>query len=166
MKVSLLVAMSADGRIGADKNHLATAWTTHADKVFFTKKTKEIGTLVMGLNTFKTFGVGLKGRRLIVLSDEAHEPVDGVEFVNSGFEDLVERLKNEGVQSLAICGGSYVYSKFIELNLVDEIFINVMPTFLGDGIPFIKMADIKKLRLVQATTLKDDTVQLHYLVEA
>lgn len=165
MKVTVIVATSADGKIGVNKDHLSIIWTTHADKVFFTKKTKEIGVLVMGENTYKTFNKGLAGRRLIILTKQQLPPAQGVEFSSEKPQDLVNRLQSEGIEEIAICGGSYVYSEFLQQNLVDEVFINIMPTLLGTGIDFVKFDELKKLKLISATTLADDTVSLHYLVE-
>lgn len=165
MKVTAIVATSADGKIGLNKDHLSIIWTTQADKVFFTKKTKEIGVLVMGSNTYKTFNKGLKDRRLIILTNQQMPAAEGVEFSSEKPNELIKRLESEGVKELAVCGGSFVYSEFLQQNLVDEVFINIMPTLLGNGIDFVKFNELRKLKLISAKTMADDTVGLHYLVE-
>jgi dihydrofolate reductase len=164
MRVSLIAAVSVDGYIGADANHRATSWTTKADTSFFIKKTKEIGTVIMGNTTFATFGKPLKERRLIILT---HRPesivVDGVEATSEDPRSLLSRLDSEGVKSVAICGGASIYTQFVNEGLVDELFITVMPKLFGGGVLlFDKLVD-KGLELRSADRLDDNnSVVLHY----
>lgn len=165
MKTTLIVATTADGFIAASEGQNSLEWTCAEDKAFFVSKTKEIGTMVMGINTFKTIGKGLKGRRMIVLTPkpEGEALVEGVEFVSEEPVALLKRLEGEGVSQLAICGGAYVYSQFLKLGLVDEIYMTVEPILFGSGTPFVKDIGAVRLERLSATPLGPATL-MYYLV--
>lgn len=177
MKTTLIVATTADGFIAASEGQNSLEWTCAEDKAFFVSKTKEIGTMVMGLNTWKTIGKPLKGRRIIVLTPnpEAHLPlsegetkegVSGgvVEFVSEEPVALLKRLEGEGVSQLAICGGAYVYSQFLKLGLVDEIYMTVEPILFGSGTPFVKDLGAVRLERLSATSLGNATLMQYRVV--
>lgn len=70
MKIILIAAISADGKIAERPDQTSLDWTSKEDTKFFVEKTKEAGVVVMGARTYATIGKPLKGRRLIVLSRE------------------------------------------------------------------------------------------------
>jgi dihydrofolate reductase len=165
MKVFIIAALSVDGFIGTDEHHKSTTWTTKADIQFFVRKTKEAGTVVMGRKTFDTFGKPLKDRRLIVLTSKPSGiTLDGVEGSSESPVELVARLKNEGVQAVAICGGTSVYTQFLQAGVVDELYISVMPKIFGKGVPLFAAESDKNLALLDTEQLDDNTVMLHYSV--
>lgn len=166
MIVTLIAAISADGKIAQEAGQSSLDWTSKEDTQFFVSKTKEIGTVVMGKTTWLTFGRALKGRRLIVLcrDPEAQAPVEGVEFVKEGAEELVARLASEGVSGLALCGGATVYSQFLQAELVDELYLTVEPALFGEGIPLFTGGDRINMRFVDSMLLGDASVLLHYQI--
>ncbi|HUD05537.1 MAG TPA: dihydrofolate reductase family protein [Candidatus Saccharimonadales bacterium] len=164
MRVLLIAALSADGYIGADEDHRATSWTTKADTRFFMTKTKELGTVIMGRRTFATFNKPLKDRRLIIYT---HHPdsitVDGVEATAEEPKELIERLDQEGVKGIAICGGTSIYTQFMNAGIVDELYLTVMPKLFGGGVLLFDHLVNKDLELLSADKLDDqNSVLLHY----
>ncbi|HSW80836.1 MAG TPA: dihydrofolate reductase family protein [Candidatus Saccharimonas sp.] len=79
---------------------------------------------------------------------------------------MVARLKTEGVNQLAICGGATVYTQFLQAGLVDELFLTVHPTIFGTGVPLFNAEVGAKLQLIEAKNIGDDTILLHYNVVA
>lgn len=168
MIVSLIAAVSADGKIAQRSGQSSLDWTSKEDTQFFVSKTKEIGTVVMGNTTWLTFGKPLKGRRLVVLTrDIGGVPaprIEGVEFVNEPVTDLVARLEREGVTALAVCGGANVYAQFLQAGLVNELYLTVEPVLFGDGVPLAAGIDRINMELVESTMLGAASVLLHYRV--
>lgn len=165
MNVFIIAAITADGYIGLDENHLATTWTTKADIQFFVRRTKQAGTVVMGRKTFGTINKPLKDRRLIILtSNPSQINVDGVEATNEPPKALVERLSKEGVTELAVCGGASIYTQFMADGLVDELYLTVMPKVFGRGLPLFGQALDANLTLLDTEALDDNTILLHYKV--
>jgi len=67
MKVTLLMALTADGLIGKDDAHL-TDWTATEDKKLFKSFTQKAGVVIMGSKTFETLDRPLPGRKVIILT--------------------------------------------------------------------------------------------------
>ena len=69
MKLTILMAQTADGKIAKASDHPAN-WTSKEDKAFFVEETKKHGVIIMGANTYKTIGRPLPGRLNVVLASK------------------------------------------------------------------------------------------------
>lgn len=169
MIISLIAALSADGRIAQSENQNSTDWTSKEDLAFFVRKTKEIGTVVIGRRTFDTIGKPLKGRRMIVMTRKPRQSTfrdeDGsVEYTNASPAELVAKLEKEGVKELAVCGGSQIYSSFLQAGLVNDLYLSVEPVLFGSGVAFGEGYDRINMTLADVERLSAQTVLLHYRV--
>ena len=165
MKTVLIAAVTADGFIGRSAEHLAD-WTGKADKKLFVEVTKQAGVMVMGSRTFATIGRALPGRRMIVYTSRPESvTAEGVETTSEAPAELVERLEREGATGLAVCGGASIYGQFMAAGVVDELYLTIAPLVFGTGVPLFDQELEYKLRLLEAKTLDDDTMLLHYCVE-
>lgn len=163
MIITLIAAISADGKIAERDYQSSLDWTSKEDTRFFVEKTKEIGTMVMGRKTFETIGKGLPGRRMIVMSSKVGA-TEGVEWANESVPDLVKRLTAEGVSGIAVCGGSTVYYQFLQSGLVDELYLTVEPVLFGGGVSLASGFGRIDLELVEAKPLGGRSVLLHYRI--
>ena len=60
-------------------------------------------------------------------------------------------------------GGRDIIASFLDADAIDEFVINVVPTFIREGIPLITGRHREvPLRLRSATPFPDGVVQLHY----
>jgi len=183
VEVFLIAAMSADGFIapgGTAGSGPSTAWTGAADKKRFVELTKRAKAMVLGRKTFETFGSRpLKGRDIFVLSRSppgGTKPMvtvtegakDGgagtVEWTNLPPRELVAMLAGRGYAELALCGGSEVYARFLEADLVDRLYLTIEPVLFGDGVPLAAGIDRVNLEFIDSTMLGDSSVLLHYRV--
>lgn len=164
MRVVLIAAISADGKIAESAGQVSTDWTSKEDLKFFVEKTKELGVVVMGRKTFETFGKPLKGRRLIVMTrnPNACSLATGVEFTNESPRDLVARLEKEGHHTLALGGGAQIYGAFLKEGLVDELYLTVEPVLFGNGVSLCDDVGRVKLKLLDVSKLGEQGVLLHY----
>lgn len=163
INVFIIAAQSLDGYISPERNMNSMAWTSGADKDFFKKKTKEAGVVVMGKTTFETIGKALPDRRTIVYSAEPIN-VEGIELTTLPPKELLEKLESEGCLEVAICGGSSIYSLFINSGLVTKLYITIEPIAFGKGIPLFESDQIRKLKLLSNTQLSPDVLLLEYEV--
>jgi dihydrofolate reductase len=174
MKVSIIAAMTADGFIGQHDDHIATAWTNKEDKYLFTHYVKEANNMVMGYKTFMTtakkyprvFNKSMPGRRLLVYT---HDPAsvaqyENVEAVSEDPGELVKRLKAEGLQALAICGGAQIYTMFMNAGVVDDLYIDMQATVFGTGVSLFSAPLETSISLKEIERLGDNNVLLHYTV--
>lgn len=154
MHVFLIAAISIDGQIGQAPDQVSTAWTSKEDKKFFTRRTKEAGVMVLGSQTFRTFGRLLPGRKTIVMTRDVEAFRQSVEFevveVDEGAGsmdredvlyatslspcDLVTVLERIGTKELAVCGGTSVYSQFMEAGLIETLYLTIEPIAFGKGV--------------------------------
>jgi dihydrofolate reductase len=127
----------------------STNWTSKEDKKHFIETTKQAGAIVMGLNTFKTIGKALPERRNIVYSEQ---PIDvpNIETTSLSPEKLLEKLENEGVKNVAICGGATIYTMFLKSGLVNKIYLTIEPVMFGSGIKLFNEPIEQKFKLIKS----------------
>lgn len=164
MKVSIIAAISADGYIARESDELAN-WTSKEDKQLFVSLTKEAGVMIMGATTFQTIGKALPGRKTIIYSNRA-EKFSGIEgdiqVTNAAPDTLLRQLKDEGYDSVMICGGAQIYDLFLRAKLVTDLYITIEPILFGSGVPFSSNGTQYKLALKSTKQLNDNTILLHY----
>jgi dihydrofolate reductase len=166
MQVSLLAAMSVDGKIAESTHQNSTDWTSKEDIRFFVRKSKEIGALVMGLTTYKTIGRPLPGRTIYVLcqNPDEQEGQEGVVYTGGELVDVLNQIEGGGHGHVLIAGGASVYSQFLQAGLVDELFLTVEPYLFGNGIGFVKDIKRMKMEFVAVEQIGEQTIVLQYRI--
>lgn len=166
MKITLIVAMSVDGRIAAGRDEL-TDWTSAEDKRFFVLKTKEAGVVIMGRRTFQTIGEPLPERLNVVMTHQ-EPPFDDIPGVLECTREtpgaVLRSLASRGYTEAAVVGGREIYSAFLEAGLVTDIYVTIEPLLFGSGIPLVENISSKKLQLITMEKLGTQSVLLHYVV--
>ncbi|RMD50886.1 hypothetical protein D6827_03240 [Candidatus Parcubacteria bacterium] len=71
MNVSLLSAVSLDGKIAGYDLENSFDWTCPEDKKFFKEKTVVAGVVIMGRKTWETIGHPLSNRLTVVLTKKS-----------------------------------------------------------------------------------------------
>jgi dihydrofolate reductase len=163
MKVFIIAALTADGYIARNSNEFPD-WTSKEDKQSFVHLTKNAA-LVFGGNTFRAIGKPLPNRKNVVYSRKRLN-IEGVKTTQSPPQDLIDELKKEDCESLAICGGSTIYTMFLQSGLVTDVYLTIEPLLFGKGIKLFNTSMDIKLMLTSLKKLNDSTVLLHYKVEA
>ena len=172
MNVWLIAAMSADGKIAQTPGQSSLDWTSKEDTRFFVDKTKEAGTVIMGRKTFDTIGKPLKGRRIIVMSrgggkvgrwkgGEVKEN-GTVEYTALSPRELLDELASQGVMTVALAGGSSIYSQFLRDGLVTDLYLTIEPHLFGGCVPLATGFERIDMKLVDVTRLGEQAVLLHY----
>jgi dihydrofolate reductase len=88
--------------------------------------------------------------------------LDGVEYSTLEPRDLLDELERQSTQTVAIAGGSSIYSQFLRDGLVTDVFLTIEPHLFGHGVPLASGFDRVNLRLVDVTRLGDQAVLLHF----
>jgi len=60
---------------------------------------------------------------------------DGLTFVNESPAALVRRLRKHKGKDIWLMGGGELAREFLKADLVDELYLGVVPVLLGEGIP-------------------------------
>lgn len=162
IKAFIIAAQTLDGFIARDKNQLSMDWNSPEDKKRFVALTKKAGVVVMGSTTYKTFNKPLKDRLNIVYTRSGS--FEGAESTSENPLELLKKLENRGYTEVAICGGSEIYSMFMEAGLVDTIYLTVEPVYFGEGIKLFNKSIDKKMTLVSHEKTESGTLFLEYKV--
>lgn len=103
---------------------------------------KSIDTAIMGR---KTYDVGLKmsGGKINMFGMKGYVcsrslPAgerDGVIFVNDSPKSLVGKIRNTAGKNIWLMGGGELARDFLKEDLVDELYLGVVPILIGEGIP-------------------------------
>ncbi|PIR59226.1 MAG: hypothetical protein COU69_01415 [Candidatus Pacebacteria bacterium CG10_big_fil_rev_8_21_14_0_10_56_10] len=184
MTTFIIAALTADGSIAKDSHQPSTRWTSAEDGQFFARQTKQSGVMVMGRTTFTTIGRTLPGRTTIVYTSrpaqfshrfsqaQAFGPAQpnlvpgGLLTTKLGPRRLITALAAKGLDSLAICGGTSIYTQFLEAGVVDKLYLTIEPVVFGDGLRlFGQLGRQYSLRLDELRRLSAQTVVLEYSVE-
>ncbi len=162
MKVFIISAQTLDGFIAKDKGHSPFDWTSKEDKARFVELSKRAGVIVVGASTFKTFSKPLKDRLNIVYSRA--ETFEGAETTSLPPTELIRNLEERGFKEVAICGGSQIYTMFLEAQVVDTIYLTIEPILFGSGISIFNKDLNTKLELISEEKTESGTLMLEYKV--
>jgi len=163
MKVTLMMALTVDGKIGKDASHFPD-WTEQADKTLFVKITKEAGAIIMGSKTFDTLKKPLPGRKHIVLTRNKNRRSDWKEvvFTQEPPRDILLSLESEGYTAAVIAGGAQINQLFAEEHLIDEIIVTYSPKIFGAGLSLFSNAIDMELTLIESHPIGQNTLFARY----
>jgi len=161
-KVFIIAAITADGFIARETAHSPMNWTSKDDKKRFVELTKRAGVVIMGSSTYKTFPKPLKDRLNVVYSKSGS--FEGVEVTSEDPAILLKKLEERGYKEVAICGGSEIYTMFMEAGVVDTLYLTIEPVLFGEGIKLFKRSLNANLKLVKQEQTETGTLFLEYKV--
>jgi dihydrofolate reductase len=88
---------------------------------------------------------------------------EGFEVVNGPLKAFVGKLKRRKGKNIYLGGGGELARSFLQEDLVDELFIGVGPTLLGDGIPaFPGKFPQRDFNLTECKSYSNGSVGLRY----
>lgn len=162
--VTLMMAMTADGKIAKDKSQLAD-WTSKEDKKLFVEISKEHGVVIMGGNTFATFTKPLPNRLNVVFSENDGQDIEGLlKWVKGEPETVLNNLENLGYQKALLGGGAYLNTLFLKKKLITEIVLTIEPKIFGTGLSIFAEDINADLQLLEHRRLNENTLMLKYKI--
>jgi dihydrofolate reductase len=164
MKIILMMAMTADGKIAKTSDHFPD-WTSKEDKKMFMQVTKEHGAILMGEKTFQTFPRPLPGRLNVVFTLEKNPPeMENVKWVSGEPEKVLEDLERGGYKSAILGGGAYLNTQFLKKGLINEIWLTIEPKIFGDGLGVFGGDFDQDLKLISCEKINENSVVVKYEV--
>lgn len=157
-RISLIVAMDADGVIGADGG---MPWHLPEDLRWFKRNTRG-KPILMGRKTFESIGRPLPDRRNLVMTRRTGCDIPGVEVVG----DLDTAIARAGAaEELMVIGGAQVYA--LALASADRLLITSIDARYGGDTRFPDV-DWTRWRLVadEPHPATDDTPAYRFLTYA
>ena len=175
-KIIVYIATSADGFIARKDG--AVDWLDRprtAGDYGMGKFYKSIDTILWGRKTydlvlkFQKEGKdvpSMSGIKNYAFSRRPPKTVaSGFEFVKEPIKKFAKRLRAQKGKDIWMMGGGAIIGSFLDEGAIDEFIINVIPTFIGEGIPLIAPARrTVPLKLLSCKKFSDGVVRLHYAV--
>ena len=166
MKVTLLMALTVDGKIARHENQFID-WSGEADKKMFVQMTKKAGVLIMGSRTYDTIGRPLPGRKNIVMTRNKSRQSDHPDliFTDKSPTEILKDLTTSGYTEVLLTGGSTINTLFAKQNLIDEIVLTICPKIFGTGINLFSDELDLDCELKSVGRVDDGLVVLKYVVK-
>jgi dihydrofolate reductase len=171
-KVVASMAMSLDGYIARTNGD--TSWLNNAmspgEDYGFEEFMSRIGAYILGANTYREITKsGMSGgdnqAPTYVVSHQQDLKVGKNTYLYSGdLTELVKKIKAETEKDIWLFGGGNLTTQFINLNLVDELGIAIVPVLIGGDVPFFdNVVEQKNLILLESKTFeKSGMIALRY----
>lgn len=177
MHTFIIAALSADGFLADKQDQKSTNWTSKEDFAFFVKRTKQAGVCIMGSSTYKTIGHPLKDRTTIIYTKNSQRIANSlplppvISHLSSNIpyttslppDQLINQLSGI-TNEIAVCGGSSIYTLFMQAKVVNTLYLTYEPILFGQGLPLFNTPFTHKLELVNSTPLSSHTVLMEYKV--
>jgi dihydrofolate reductase len=125
-----------------------------------------IDTAVMGRKTFDaakgaSFGGSMK--TYVFSRSRLAGEHDGVTFVNESPESLVGELRKRPGENIWMTGGGELAREFLKVDLIDELYLGLVPVLLGEGIPLFPSGFPQRdFSLIENKTFSKGMIALKY----
>ena len=145
-RIVLYIAMSLDGYLADSAG--GVDWLTGQDPAWdgdggYSDFIRTVDTVIMGRRTYDQITTKLspgswpyEGLSAWVLTHRsAPEPEGEIRFTDLSLDRLAARLRECPGRDIWLCGGAELVRQALELDLIDELRLTIIPTLLGAGIP-------------------------------
>lgn len=180
-RVTIHMAVSLDGFIARKDGRVDWLETSDEfadgetmDPGFVEAFLKTIDCYVMGSRTYET-ALNFEAKGLgwsygdkptfVLTSRDLPKTRDTVEFYSGDLAQFVNKRLRRTFQTIWFVGGGVVSGECLRLGLADEVRYSIVPTLIGDGIPFFDKLDRDvTLHLADVKAYKNGVVELCYEV--
>ena len=165
------MAITPNGFVAGEKDD--TSWVSKADWKEFVRAVKKAGNVVMGRRTYE---VALKEKQfpiagvlnIVMTSNKkllAKGEWDSVLFTDESPVGVLKHLREKGFRTAFIGGGGKVSGSFMKQDLIDELYLSVMPVVVNPGVRIFEGARLaSRLKFIDMAQTAKDEIQLHYKV--
>jgi dihydrofolate reductase len=160
-------AASVDGYIEGQQGEYD--WILMNPEIDFAEQMKRFGVFLYGRKTYEMVAKSrikpVSSATHYVISSTLTDVAKGYSLINGDVKSQLRDLKQQDGKDIAVFGGALLLASLLDLQLVDEISIAVIPVLLGSGKPMVA-ALREKVWLEYATSkaYRNGTVQLTYKV--
>jgi dihydrofolate reductase len=167
-KVVLGIGISLDGHIARPDGSVDFLFMPkdYSMAPFF----KRVDTAVMGRKTYEA-GLKMSGGKVsnwgmqcyVFSSSLGGGELDGLTIVKDPPKKFVAELRKKKGKDIWLMGGGELTREFLREDLVDELYLGVVPTLIGEGIPaFPTGFPERKFALTENKTFSKGLIALRY----
>ena len=166
MKVILYMAISLNGMIA--KSDDDTNWISKEEWDSYSLAVRTAGNLIVCHRTYNILTKQpefseFKDVKIVIVAQDNFKTLAQNHLVANSPKEALKLLGDS--EQVIVAGGGALNASFVEENLVDEIFIDIEPIILSQGIPLFRDKGFERnLKLVGQKKITDNEIQLHYEV--
>lgn len=168
----LYIAMSLDGYIAKTDDNLdfLALVEKEGEDYGYEDFIKEIDAVIVGRKTYdKVLSLGVEfphsDKDAYVITRTQRPQIGNVKFYTSDLKTLVSDLKSKTGKHIFCDGGAEIVNLLLRDNLIDELYISIIPILLGDGIRLFNNGfPEQKLKHIETKSFDSGLVQLHYQI--
>ena len=145
-----------------------TSWISKEEWSSYSLAVRSAGCLIVGSRTYNIFTKQpefseLSNVKFVVVSEDNFETLAPNHLIAHSPKEALELLKD--FKEVIVAGGGILNASFLAENLVDDIYLDIEPIILGEGIPVFKDKNFERnLRLIGQNKITDNEIQLHFEV--
>ena len=150
------------------KNDDDTSWISKEEWDSHSLAVRTAGNLIVGHCTYNILTkqpefAEFKDVKLVVVAQEDFQTLAKNHLVAHSPKEALELLSD--CEQVVVAGGGALNASFVEENLIDEVYIDIEPIILGQGIPLFRDKDFERnLKFIGQKKISDNEIQLHYEV--
>lgn len=151
-KIILSVAVSLDGFIAGPNGEYD--WCPPPSKKEMDDFLKGIDIIFMGRKSYEAAGEFMTPEKLTYVFSNKLKQVRGknVKLLNSDVAKEVEKIRKQDGKDIWLWGGANLTSWFINQDMVDEMWLGLVPIVLGKGKPLFQDVRERKKFSVESTS--------------
>jgi len=169
-RLQIYIALSLDGYIARPDGDLdwLSSVQIEGEDYGYADFIATIDAVIVGRKSYdKVLSMGVEfphlDKECYVLTRSERADEGNLRFYNGDLGALVKRLKSTDGKNIFCDGGAEVIHQLLQLDVVDDFLLSIIPIFLGDGIRLFKNGRPElPLELVQTQSFASGLVQLHY----
>jgi len=142
MKVMMYCAISSDGYIAG--RHDDISWISDEERKILSRAIKGVWNIIIGrrtydiVNRWKFFDY-FDNVFCVVMSRQNIQSKKWFHFTDAKPKNILRYLSEKWRSSTLICGGFQINKLFLELWLVEKVFVDIESVVVGDGLKFEDM---------------------------
>ena len=162
------MAASLNGMIA--KANDDTSWISVDEWNSYSAAVRAAGNVVVGHRTYDILTKQpefseFKDVQLVVVSTKTVPLVATNHSIAKSPHEAIELLKN--FETIIIAGGGILNAAFLKEQLIDELFVDIEPILIGNGIPLFASDETmtQRLNLLGQKMISEHEIQLHYEIK-
>ncbi len=163
-KIVASFAASLDGYI--EDAHGGYDWILIDPEIDFEKMFARFDTMFFGRKSYERFHEHARpGTKCFVFSSTLKDVKPGFELITEDIPSRVDTIRQLEGKDIFVFGGPSLLTSLLDLELVDEIEVNIVPVLLGQGKPMVEALHQRvSLDLIKHQVFSNGSVTFTYNV--
>jgi dihydrofolate reductase len=161
-------ASSLDGYIAGPKGEYD--WILIDKEIDFREQMKRFDAFFYGRITYEVVSAmgnqSIPGVNHYVFSNTLSSVGKNYHLISGNVKEQVQKIKQQEGKDIAIFGGASLLTSLLDLHLVDEITVSIIPVLLGEGKPMVSVLKKKVwLTFLNSRSYSNGTLMVEYAVK-